>query len=544
MDDATLARVLARNPNINVPRPRYRRPDFTQPFQWTKPSAHVPQQATAFRRGIPYTLKRKWLRDDQLKTPWYELHPELRASPDKSPPPPPTVTTAVSPGGSKTATAGEEKKAEGHEQGQQTRSPKRQKIEPKTPKGKGKGQGIPPPIKPRVPVPGAPPTLVPSILPISPQAVLAPRVRNAETRKMSETWAGPGTYEYKWKDDPNVDENRSVRDGIPANWKELPQVREMPVRKKDDNWAKNNFQYMGDQKFYSMTIPASGDCFFGAISMALYGTTQYWHFVKYCHLWFFRYVLLHPAHPRYEFYWHLNAVAGANNKNMWHQPSIPHAWQSSELFNVTADIYNLFIILYEQLPMPTDPTKSTKQQDDQTIGLFGQYNATHVFFHLINRNHYQTLVPSHNHEAQFPFPDGMTIVPRPGRTKQRPPGGRGRSILPPPIAQPIIPEPNDLDITRVLGINTQDGALDLDLIKKWIEEEWSEAARKNDQTSVKWWVRKEKEREKGKENEKETETEKGKDDKNKAGSSKVAAMSTSGKPTNQQLASKLGNILS
>lgn len=57
--------------------------------------------------------------------------------------------------------------------------------------------------------------------------------------------------------------------------------------------------------------------------MALYGTTQHWHIVKYHHLYFFRYVLTHPGHPRYDAYWRLNSNAGSFGRNMWQQLSIP-----------------------------------------------------------------------------------------------------------------------------------------------------------------------------------------------------------------------------
>lgn len=70
----------------------------------------------------------------------------------------------------------------------------------------------------------------------------------------------------------------------------------------------------------------------------------------------------------------------------------------------------------------------------------------------------------------------------------RPFGGQGRSILPPPIAQPMIPQPEALYIARVLGINKRTGALDIDLMTRWLRKEKRAAAEENDPTSIKWWL--------------------------------------------------------
>ncbi|KAF7856821.1 hypothetical protein EAF04_009584 [Stromatinia cepivora] len=498
MNAEELARVLRRDPNINVPRPIYKRPELTLPLRWKQASKHY--RASRFP-ARPRTEPRQWLTENQLKTPWYELPPRQRLhEPIHRPPPPspPPAPAKKKDDEEELLPLGEEREqGENPEAKKRDRSPddddddsipaKKQKTDAKNDGKIGKGRGK---EKPQSLKATRPPAHPPGILPLSPQDAQAPRVANPEIRPLRNKFQGPGNFEHRWKNNPKADEDREIRDGIPKSFEELPEVRLMPERITKNKGRVKNFKYMGDQEFYDMDIPDSGDCFFGAVSMALYGTALYWHWVKYCHLYFFRFVLTHPGHPRYDSYWRLNShISALTSKNIWQQLSIPHAWQSSDLLNVTADIFNLFIVLYEQLDIPKNiPKAQQKPQDHQSIGLFGQYNATHIFLHIINRNHYQTLIPYQNPEAQFPFPDGVIIDPRPGRAKERPPGGRGRAIIPPPIAQPVFLWPRDMDITRVLGINTMDGALNIDLVKTWIRRERETAEKRNDPTEVKWWI--------------------------------------------------------
>ncbi|KAK6615582.1 hypothetical protein H4I95_00734 [Botrytis cinerea] len=418
MNEEQLARVLRRDPNINVPRPQYRRPERTQPLRWARSTPHtLKQRILPLYRTIRTTEPLKWIPDEHLKTAWPFLP---------------------------------------------NRPPKRQKAERRRAKAEAAIAKL-----------TAPPALKPDIFPLSPQAARAPRPKDPSTEEIRKKWPGPGDFEFNWKDNPHKDHSMAVRDSIPNDMYEPPIVRAMPNRKPLNN-STIKLPFVEDATvFYPSKIPGSGDCFFGAVSMALYGTTMYWHYTKYCHLWFFRYVLTHPAHPRHSFYWHINSIGDANGQmNTWHRLSTPHAWQLSALFNVTADIYNLFVVLYEA---------------PQAIDLFGQYNATHVFFHLINRNHYESLIPKDN-EVLFPFPDGIKINPRPGRAKIRPPSGHGKNIVPPPIALPIIPRPSLMDMTRVLGINTKGGALDMDVVRTGLKRERALARKLNDPGEIKWWL--------------------------------------------------------
>ncbi|CAD6447969.1 9f2f734f-2f2d-45cf-879c-eb5c28848c13 [Sclerotinia trifoliorum] len=506
MNEEELARVLRRDPNINVPRPVYKRPEVTQPLKWTKFGKHF--LASKFP-AQPRTQPRQWLTQEQLKTPWRELPHRrlLNINPPPLPPPPPArsppppappetgdneegllpleeeLEQGETPEARKRDRSTDEEDDDDHE----SIPVKKQKIDSEIGRKINKGKGI---EKSQAPKAIRPPAHAPGILPLSPQDARAPKIANPEIGPLRSRFPGPGNFEYRWKNNPKADEDREIRDGIPDSFQDVPDVRLMPERISKNRRRVKDFKYMGDQEFYDMEIPDSGDCFFGAVSMALYGTAMYWHWVKFCHLHFFRFVLTHPGHPRYDFYWRLNSnKSSQTKKNIWQQLSTPHAWQSSDLLNVTADIFNLFIVLYEQLDIPKDiPKSQQKPQDHQSIGLYGQYSATHIFLHIINRNHYQTLVPYKNPEAQFPFPDGVTIDPKPGRAKERPPGGRGKAIIPPPIAQPVYVGPWDLDIARVLGINTKDGALDIDLMNTWMRRERQAAERKNDPTEVKWWI--------------------------------------------------------
>ncbi|TGO86641.1 hypothetical protein BPOR_0287g00050 [Botrytis porri] len=462
MNEEQLARVLRRDPDINVAKPPYQRPLWTQPLKWADYTPHTfKQKSVSLFKRIRTTEPLKWIPDEHLRSAW----PLLPQRPPVFPELPP--------------------KKHSLEQFEVYEARKRQRQEARKAQREAELAKMVPPPAPR-----------PEIMPLSPQAVRAPRPQNPLTEEIRKKWPGPG-------------------DCVLDDMYEPPIVRAMPGRVPINKNLNVKIPFMDSVIFYPSKIPASGDCFFGSVSMALYGTTLYWHYTKYCHLWFFRYVLTHPAHPRYDFYWHLNAFGGSNDgMNMWHRLNTPHAWQSSQLFNITADIYNLFVVLYEA---------------PDTIDLFGQYNATHVFFHIINRNHYESLTAEDN-EVQFPFPDGVMVSPRPGRAKIRPFGG-GRNIVPPPIALPVIPISSLMDMTRVLGINTAEGALDIELVRTAIRRERRIAKERNDPTEIKWWVEAEA---------KETEEERKAEERRIA---EAARARPPKKPTNEELAANLGRVL-
>ncbi|KAF7928420.1 uncharacterized protein EAE98_005476 [Botrytis deweyae] len=484
MNEEQLARVLRRDPNINVARPIYQRPERTQPLKWAQYTPHTLKQQNLPRyTTIRTTEPLQWIPQEHLKSAWPLLPPRPPAFPEL-------------PANKHTLERFEVEEARKRQRREARKAQKEAELAKKVP----------------------PPAPRPEIMPLSPQAARAPRPKDPHTEELRKKWPGPGDWEYKWKHNLRKDANEAVRDSIPDDMYEPPIVRPMPGRVPINKNLHVEIPFMDGVIFYPSRIPASGDCFFGSVSMALYGTTLYWHYTKYCHLWFFRYVLTHPAHPRYDFYWHLNSFGNAEGEmNMWHRLNTPHAWQSSELFNITADIYNLFVVLYEA---------------PKTIDLFGHYNATHVFFHLINRNHYESLIAEDN-EIQFPFPDGVTVNPRPGRSKMRP-FGTNRNIVPPPIALPVIPRPSLMDMTRVLGINTAEGALDIELVKTGLRRERRLARELNDPTEIKWWVKAEA---------KDKEEERKAEEKRIADAAKPKPPEKVTLPTNEELAANLAKIL-
>ncbi|KAF7958923.1 hypothetical protein EAE96_002449 [Botrytis aclada] len=484
MNEEELARVLRRDPSINIRRPLYQRPALTQPLKWGPSTPHTTKQGrTPLFKKLRTTEPLQWIPQEHIKSAWALLPQRPPVFPELPPEKHPIEEFEVV----------EERTRQRTERRRALREAKLAKT-------------------------GPPPAPRPEILPLSPQAPRAPRPKDPKTEESRKIWPGPGDWEFKWKHNPHKDANMAVRDSIPDDMLEPPYVRTMPGRLPINRNSRIEIPIMGDVNFFPSKIPASGDCFFGSVSMALYGSTLYWHYTKYCHLWFFRYVLTHPAHPRHDYYWHLNSFDDGGGANMWKKLNTPHAWQSSDLFNVTADIYNLFVVLYEA----------------PTIGLYGQYNATHVFFHLINRNHYESLIPEDN-EVQFPFPDGVKIKPEPGRARQRPAGGKGKPFIPPPIALPVIPRPTVIDLTRVLGINTVEGALDIELVKSGIRSERRMAKKRNDPTEIRWWVdaeAREKEEEKKAEEERIAE----------AGNAKPPPKKVT-MPTNAELAANLAKTL-
>ncbi|KAM3084146.1 hypothetical protein ACMFMF_001503 [Clarireedia jacksonii] len=209
------------------------------------------------------------------------------------------------------------------------------------------------------------------------------------------------------------------------------------------------YPFMGNIRFRSVTVPGNGNCFFNTISLLLYGTTRYWNHVKGAHYWFFREVLLDEDHPRHAMYTYLNGMQhGGDNKNLWEALSIPEAWQSGDLFQVTADIYGLFIVTYE-----------ITRFSEPVVNIYGDYNSRHVFCHIVGGNHWQPLWPTVDpSEVIFPYPDGVTVRPKPGRMKTR---LARNAPLPVPIQRPKIPRVSDSIMARVLGFNMGDGSMDL-----------------------------------------------------------------------------------
>lgn len=248
MDPEKLARALQRNPDLNVPRPLIRRPDRTNPRQWVD-SDRKPASLESY--SGERTQKTQWLTKEQLKAPWKELHPEPSKKDE--------LESLQSDHEHSDTDVSKKRGFGGDEEGDVGGPSKKQKIEEtekKVDKGKGKEKKIPQPLK------GLLPKRAPAILPLSPQPIHPTRMKDEDTDVFRKEWPGPGTFEYKWKDNPNVDEDRSVRNTLPDDLKNIPIRKVMPERVSKN--SKSDLQYMGGQKFHDMEIIDSGDCFFAA----------------------------------------------------------------------------------------------------------------------------------------------------------------------------------------------------------------------------------------------------------------------------------------
>ncbi len=135
---------------------------------------------------------------------------------------------------------------------------------------------------------------------------------------------------------------------------------------------------------------------------------------------------------------------------------------------VTADLYDLFIVQYE-----TDtglPSKVT------SVKIRGNYNSRHVVIRFIRNNHYQPLLPSPR--AEFTFPEvtrdntqgkvGVSTKPASGATDLNHPWRVQISRTPVPeqlLPTPVIPTPTPLHWSLVLGFNTKQSTMDMETLK-------------------------------------------------------------------------------
>jgi hypothetical protein len=114
-------------------------------------------------------------------------------------------------------------------------------------------------------------------------------------------------------------------------------------------------------------------------------------------------ILLDKSHPRYDLY---TAKNNANpKKSLWQRLSTPYEYQDQEIIQVTADLYDLFIVQYDvileegQTDREDTPVYCTKFQTR------GNYNSRHIIIRYLTRsNHYQPLVPTKELGSEFTFP--------------------------------------------------------------------------------------------------------------------------------------------
>lgn len=201
-----------------------------------------------------------------------------------------------------------------------------------------------------------------------------------------------------------------------------------------DHWIKNptaeaallrGFPMMEEVVFYRSANDkgCASDCYWKAVAQQMYGYYGYSTRVKAEHLEYFTAVLQDKRHPRHDDYRLLNksfvnstvsfnAKSAPTRVNLYQQLRVPRVWTSDSMFQVTADLYNLFIVTYRlDSREATVPSKSKKSKSAKKKNLYarapiiyGSYNSRHVFFLFVDNNHYQPMVPNDFSAGEFHFP--------------------------------------------------------------------------------------------------------------------------------------------
>ncbi|KAK7704848.1 hypothetical protein SLS64_008196 [Diaporthe eres] len=160
---------------------------------------------------------------------------------------------------------------------------------------------------------------------------------------------------------------------------------------------------------------ARSACFFKALAYLVYGDQSLYQRMQAEHQQHFSDVLEWEDHPRHQLYTVMNqkfyctTISTDNTSssldgevqtiaNFFQLLSIPQAWMPLDMLDVTADLYNLFIVVY------TVNESSTQTHPLITeVSVKGSYNARHVFL-LFNGFHYQPMVPNEFLASEFTFP--------------------------------------------------------------------------------------------------------------------------------------------
>lgn len=173
------------------------------------------------------------------------------------------------------------------------------------------------------------------------------------------------------------------------------------------------------------TGPSSA-CFFKALAYLVYGDHTFNKRVQAEHLQYYGDVLEWSDHPRNQLYKRMNnkfydTWVTANGTdvptvgNFFQLLSIPQAWMPLDLLDVTADLYNLFIVVYTIRGRTGIPAEVTE------VSTKGSYNARHVCL-LFNGTHYQPMVPNDFLASEFTFPrityENVRSLPSSGDTDQ------------------------------------------------------------------------------------------------------------------------------
>ncbi|KAK4236151.1 hypothetical protein C8A03DRAFT_17181 [Achaetomium macrosporum] len=209
----------------------------------------------------------------------------------------------------------------------------------------------------------------------------------------------------------------------------------------------------------------SGQCYWLAIALLLYGNADFWVRVKAEHLKFLHKVLANPKHPRYSYYSRTNqaeistAGTGPEGKwqgttNLWEMLQMPGCWTSDDVCSLTADVYGVFLVLYKY-------NSKREEWKDKVYDMktYGAYNSRHLFLCYTEERHYQPMVPNEYYAYEFKLPritlrstQKYRLLTGPRRRHRRDgPGHHWRApseLIPPPLSLPSF-EPEHL--TRVVG---------------------------------------------------------------------------------------------
>ncbi|KAK4243868.1 hypothetical protein C7999DRAFT_44404 [Corynascus novoguineensis] len=159
----------------------------------------------------------------------------------------------------------------------------------------------------------------------------------------------------------------------------------------------------------------SGQCYWLAVALLMYGNAYSWLRVKAEHLSFLERVLTNPDHPRHAFYTRENQNIGATRAtgpsgassqwsgkaNLWERLQIPGCWVNEDICQLTADLYGVFLVLYKYDSEGTNPQWKGKVYDMKT---YGAYNNRHIFLCYYNENHFQPMIPNEYYASEFKLP--------------------------------------------------------------------------------------------------------------------------------------------
>lgn len=130
---------------------------------------------------------------------------------------------------------------------------------------------------------------------------------------------------------------------------------------------------------------AAGSCYWTAVAVLIYGTPEAWLRVKAEHLVHFRRVLASPSNPRHGLYkelnekWYLTQCGGGGGgggvakggdieANLWQVLHLPGVYTPMNMLDVTADLYNVFLVAYSYRRGAVYETR-----------MRGAYNGRHLF---------------------------------------------------------------------------------------------------------------------------------------------------------------------